>query len=70
MLLSPKIACQLFDVIVGSVLMYGTEIWDFTKETILHSKRFGSRHFVKEMKIQSILLKYNMIFRKTNLKYF
>ena len=32
-LLSPKIVCQLFDVFVGSVLMYGTEIWGFTKET-------------------------------------
>ena len=32
-LLSPKIACQLFDVFVGSVLMYGTEMWGFTKET-------------------------------------
>ena len=35
---------------------------------IVHFKRLGSRHFVKEMKIQSILPKYNMIFRKTNLK--
>ena len=33
MLLSPKIACQLFDVSVGSVLMYGTKLWGFTKET-------------------------------------
>ena len=32
-LLSPKIACQLFDVFVGSVLMYGTKIWGFTKAT-------------------------------------
>ena len=38
--------------------------------TIVHFKRLGSRHFVKEMKIQSILLIYNMIFRKTNLKPF
>ena len=36
-LLSPKIACQLFDVFVGSVLMYGTEIWGFTKETSVKS---------------------------------
>ena len=31
--LTPKVACQLFDVFVGSVLMYGAEIWGFTKET-------------------------------------
>ena len=37
---------------------------------IVHFKRLGSRHFVKEMKIQSILLIYNMIVRKTNLKPF
>ena len=36
--------------------------------TIVHFKRLGSRHFLKEMKIESILLKFNMIFRKTNLK--
>ena len=38
--------------------------------TIVHFKRLGSRHFVKEMEIQSILLIYNLIFRKTNLKPF
>ena len=38
--------------------------------TIVYFKRLGSRHFLKEMKIQSILLKYNTIFRKTNLKQF
>ena len=32
-LISPKIAHQLFDVFIGSVLMYGTEIWGFSKET-------------------------------------
>ena len=32
-LLYPKIACQLFDAFVGSVPMYGTEIWGFTKGT-------------------------------------
>ena len=37
---------------------------------IVHFKRLGSRHFVKEMKIQSILLIFNMIFRRTNLKPF
>ena len=39
-------------------------------DTIVHFKHLGSGHFVKEIKIQSILLKYNMIFRKTNLKPF
>ena len=38
--------------------------------TIVHFKRLGSRHFVKEMKIQSSMLRYNMILRKTNLKPF
>ena len=33
LLLSPKIACQLFDVFVGSVLEYVTETWGVTKET-------------------------------------
>ena len=37
---------------------------------IVHFKRLGSRHLVKEIKIRSILLRYNMIFRKTNLKPF
>ena len=41
--------------------------WNFT---IVHFKRLGSRHFVTEIITQSILLKYNMIFRKTNLKQF
>ena len=36
----------------------------------VHFKRLGSRHFVKEMKIQSSMLRYNMILRKTNLKPF
>ena len=36
-----------------------------TCRIIVHFKRLGSRHFLKEMKIQSILLKYNMIFRQT-----
>ena len=34
-----------------------------TLTAIEHFKRLGSRHLLKEMKIQSILLKYNMIFR-------
>ena len=38
--------------------------------TIVHFKRLGSRHFVKEMKIQSSMLRYNMILRKTNLQPF
>ena len=38
--------------------------------TIVYFKRLGSRHFVKEMKIPSSMLRYNMIFRKTNLKPF
>ena len=41
-----------------------------TPTPIVHFKRLGSRHFVKEMKIQGILPKYNNIFRKTNLKPF
>ena len=39
-------------------------------DIIVHFKRLCSRHFVKEMKIRSILLRHNMIFRKTNLKPF
>ena len=37
---------------------------------IVHFKRLCSWYFVKEMKTLSILLEYNMIFRKTNLKPF
>ena len=47
---------------------YNTD--DHRTKTIVHVKRLGSRHFVKEMKIQSIFLKCKMIFRKTNLKPF
>ena len=33
-------------------------------ETIVHFKRLGSRHFVKEMKTHSILLKLQYYFQK------
>ena len=52
-------------------VLSGTYILPIVKmDTIVHFKRLGSRHFVKEKKIQSSMLRCNMIFRKTNLKPF
>ena len=62
MCICPRKPLQI-EIYVGSSFIYRVVI-------IVHFKRLGSRHFVKEMKIQSILLIYNMIFRKTNLKPF
>ena len=52
----------------GTPVIHPFTLHDYS--IIVHFKRLGSRHFVKEMNIQSILLKCNMIFRQTNLKPF
>ena len=62
--------CYCWGLVHDSKDILGCRTDDKWKSTIVHFKRLGSRHFVKEMKTQSILLKYNMIFRKTKLKPF
>ena len=70
LLLSPKIACQLFDVFVGPVLVYGTETWGFIKETSIEKfhlkfcKKLLSVYgtetwgFIKETSIEKFHLKF------------
>ena len=62
--------CVGFNVYFSILVRLIVKYHDMCNVIIVHFKCLGSRHFVKEMTIQTILLIYNMIFRKTNLKPF